>query len=156
MVLSRLRSLFKQPEPAGPPEILRGYAISDAPLTRDGATLDSDGWRIEFDEERSLRLFEVSEPGVDRCILTYRAQLRTQGAQGRVYLEMWCRLPGRGEFFSKGLNQAVKGTTDCSPHETPFFLKAGQQPDLIKLNVVSEGAGTVWIKDVELLRTPLK
>jgi len=156
MVLSRLKSLFKQPEPAGPPEMLRGFTVSDAPLTRDGVTVDGDGWRIEFDEERSLRLFEFTDPHVDQCILTYRAQARTQGAQGRVYIEMWCRLPGRGEFFSKGLQQAVKGTTEWSAHDTPFFLKAGQQPDLIKLNVVSEGSGTVWIKDVELLRTPMK
>jgi hypothetical protein len=69
---------------------------------------------------------------------------------------MWCRLPGRGEFFSKGLQQGVKGTTDWSSYETPFILKAGQRPDLIKLNLVGEGAGTVWIKEVELLRTPLK
>ena len=156
MVLSKLRSLFKQPEPAGPPERLHAFTTSDSPLTLDGVTVDGDGWRIELSEQRVVHLFELPEPGVEQCILTYRAQLKTTGAQGRVYLEMWCRLPGRGEFFSKGLHQAVKGTTDWSAHETPFFLKAGQRPDLVKLNVVGEGAGTVWIKDVDLLRTPLK
>ena len=83
-------------------------------------------------------------------------QMKTMNVQGRMYLEMWCRLPGRGEFFSKGLNQTVKGTTDWASYEIPFYLKKGQQPDLVKLNVAAEGDGTLWIKDIELLQTPLK
>jgi len=156
MVMQRLKSLFKQPEPAGPPETMRAFTTADSPLTQDCLTVEGDGWRIEFNEERSVRLFEITEAGVEQCVLTYRARIKTENAQGRVYLEMWCRLPGRGEFFSKGLQQTTMGMTDWSAHETPFLLKAGQRPDLIKLNVVAEGAGTVWIKDVELLRTPLK
>jgi len=39
--------------------------------------------------------------------------------------------------------------------ETPFFLKKGEQPDLIKLNVVVKGGGKVWVKDVELIKAPL-
>jgi hypothetical protein len=155
-LLRWLKSLFKQPEPAGPPEPVRVFGISDQPLTRDDVARDEDAWRIDFQEERSVRLFEVEEPGVEQCLLTYRAQVRTANAQGRVYLEMWCRVAGRGEFFSKGIHHAVEGTTDWASYEIPFFLRRGQRPDLIKLNVVSEGPGTVWIKDLELLRTPLK
>jgi hypothetical protein len=69
---------------------------------------------------------------------------------------MWCRLPGRGEFFSKGFNHALKGSTDWASCETPFFLRKEQRPDLVKLNLVAEGPATVWIRDVELLKTALK
>jgi hypothetical protein len=155
MVLDRIKSLFKQPEPAGPPERVRGYTVSDYPLTKD-MMVEEDGWRIDFTEARDVRLFEFEQPDFDHCMVTYRAQLRTEDAQGAVYLEMWCGFPGKGEFFSRGLQQAVRGTTDWSVHETPFLLKRGQRPDLIKLNLVGEGAGTAWIKDVELLRTPLQ
>jgi len=31
----------------------------------------------------------------------------------------------------------------------------GQSPDLVKLNVAFEGSGTIWIRDVELVKTPL-
>ena len=72
-----------------------------------------------------------------------------------MFLELWCRVPGRGEFFSKGLHDKLRGTTDWSSHEIPFLLKEGQRPDLVKLNLAFEGAGTAWIRDVELLRTPL-
>jgi hypothetical protein len=68
---------------------------------------------------------------------------------------MWCRLPGRGEFFSRGLAQAVSGTTDWGSYETPFRLGKGQRPDLVKLGLVIEGSGRVWVKDIELIRTPL-
>ena len=62
---------------------------------------------------------------------------------------------GRGEFFSKGLHQTVTGTTDWASFEIPFFLKKGEKPDLIKLNLVVEGKGKIWLKDIELLKTPL-
>ena len=156
MVLNRLKSLFRPPEPAGPPETIFMYGVSDHPLTEDALTVERDAWRIQFDGARSVRLFEIEQPNVEQCILTYRAHVRTEDAQGGVYLEMWCRFPGKGEFFSKGLQQAVRGTTDWSAHETPFLLQSGQQPDLIKLNLAGEGPGTAWIKGVELTRTPLK
>ena len=89
--------------------------------------------------------------GLERCILTYRAQIRTIDSLGRVYLEMWCRVPGRGEFSSRGLQHAVTGGSEWAACETPCFLKAGERPDLIKLNLVC--AGTVLIKGIELLHT---
>ena len=106
-------------------------------------------------EEQTIRLFEVQEPQVEQCLITYRAKLKTDGLTGRSFLEMWCRLPGRGEFFSKGLNQVVTGTTDWASYEIPFYLRKGQRPDLIKLNLVVEGRGKVWLRDVQLLKTPL-
>ncbi|MGH2996646.1 MAG: hypothetical protein ACRDM9_10060, partial [Gaiellaceae bacterium] len=56
---------------------------------------------------------------------------------------------------SKGLQQKAKGTTGWSSHEVPFYLQEGQRPDLIRLNVTLEGAGTLWVRNVELLHTPL-
>jgi hypothetical protein len=114
-----------------------------------------DGWAIDSKEEQTIRLFEVQEPQIEQCLVTYRATLKTEGLTGRAFLEMWCRLPGRGEFFSKGLNQAVKGTTDWASYEIPFSLQKGQRPDLIKLNLVIEGRGKVWLRDIQLIKTPM-
>ena len=82
--------------------------------------------------------------------------MKTEGLEGRAFLEMWCRLPGRGEFFSKGLQQTVSGTTDWARYEIPFYLKKNQRPDLIKLNLAVEGAGKIWLRNIELTQTPLK
>ncbi len=156
-MMNLLKSMFKAPTPAGPPVILRAFAVTDPTINQNAARVEEDAWRVSsVDDDPSIRLFELADPGVENCILTYRSQLKTEDVKGRAYLEMWCRFPGRGEFFSKGLNHAVKGTNDWGSYETQFFLKAGQQPDLIKLNLTLEGGGTVWLKSIEVLTTPLE
>lgn len=151
-----LKSLFAGPQPAGPPQTIRSFSPSDPTIRQDSVTVEEDGWRIHIKAQDTFRLFEVENPGVEQCLVTYRAKMKSEGVQGKVYLEMWCRFPGRGEFFSKGLDNVVTGTTGWAAVETPFYLKKGQMPDLIKLNVAAEGTGIVWIKDVQLLQTPLK
>jgi hypothetical protein len=137
-------------------ETVRVFAPSDRTITQSGVATADDGWRIEAREAGSVALFEIAEPGVEHCLLAYRAELRTEDVERGAYLEMWCRLPGSGEFFSKGLHQKTKGTTDWASHEVPFNLKEGQRPDLIRLNVAFEGPGTVWLRMVELAKTPLR
>jgi hypothetical protein len=104
----------------------------------------------------TVRLFEVSDVDAENARVIYQARLRTENVEGKVYLEMWCRFPGKGEFFSRGLQNPLSGTTGWVSAETPFFLKKGEKPDLIKLNIVIEGKGTVWIDDVRLMKGPLQ
>jgi len=155
-MLDWLKSLFAAPEPAGPPQTISKFGPSDTSIIQSGVTADEGGWRIQFQDKQTVRLFEVDLSDVEQCTLTYRAQIKTADMQKQAYLEMWCRVPGRGEFFSRGLHQPLKGTTDWASYEIPFYLKREQRADLIKLNVVAEGAGTLWIRNIELLQTPLK
>jgi hypothetical protein len=135
---------------------VRAFDSSTEPICRGVVTLDGDAWRIDSRGKQTCRLFEVSQPGVEQCLLAYRAKLRTENLEGRAYLEMWCSFATRGEFFSKGFHAAVAGTNDWASYEIPFFLKRGQQPDLVKLNLVLEGPGRVWFRDVALWATPLR
>ncbi len=154
-MLEWLKSIFSPLRPSGPPETIRAFRTTDATVSRGSTAVAGDGWVVESSEAQTIRLFEVEAPQAEQCLLTYRAKLKTDALAGRAFLEMWCRFPGRGEFFSKDLNHAVEGTTDWASCETPFLLKKGQRPDLIKLNIAIEGRGKVWVKDVQLLRTPL-
>ena len=88
-------------------------------------------------------------------MLVYSAQLKSDLENGRAYLEMWCVIPGKGEFFSRGLAQPITGLTNWTTLQTPFRLEAGQTPTNVKLNLVIEGVGTVWIDDIKLLSSPL-
>jgi hypothetical protein len=45
--------------------------------------------------------------------------------------------------------------TQFVPDEV-FGRDTGQCAELIKLNLVIEGGGTIWLSDIELLRTPLR
>jgi len=84
--------------------------------------------------------------------LIYQAKVRTENVEGQVYLEMWCHFTGVGDFFSRGLMTTLTGTNDWTTVQTPFFLKKGENPDNVKLNLVINGKGTAWIDDIRLLK----
>src|SRR5437899_10555740 len=133
-----LRSLLKAPEPAGPPQTIKLFRISDPIITQGPISVEQDGWFIDSREQQTIRLFEVQNAGVQQCLLTYRARMKTDGLQGRAFLEMWCGVSGRGEFFSKGLNQPAKGTSDWAGYDVQFGLLSGDTDDGRRLNRVVE------------------
>ena len=111
--------------------------------------------RIDASQPLTVPLFEVSDLSIENAALIYQASLQSQNLDGKAYLEMWLRFPGKGEFFSRGLDRPITGTMSWMTSTIPFFLQAGQKPDLIRLNLVVAGKGRVWIDDVRLLRQPL-
>jgi hypothetical protein len=132
-------------------------------ITQTGVEIDkavsTDGkgsLRITATEPTVVRLFEVGDIDVANARLIYQAKVRTENVEGKVYLEMWCHFPGKGEFFSRGLQTPLTGTTEWTTEETPFFLQKGENPDNVKLNLIIEGKGTAWIDDIRLLKGPLK
>ena len=87
----------------------------------------------------TVPLFEVSDITIENSTLIYQASLKSENLDGKAYLEMWVRLPGKGEFFSRGLDRPLTGTMSWMTVATPFFLQTGQKPDLIRLNLVVQG-----------------
>jgi hypothetical protein len=145
-------------------EEIKHYSVDnlDGIITRSGVEVDeevsSDGngsLKITTKGPVVIRLFETGDVDVEDARLTYQAKVRTEGVEGQVFLEMWCQFAGKGEYFSRDLGTPLTGTTEWSTEETPFFLKRGENPDNLKLNLVVNGSGTVWIDDIRLLRGPL-
>ena len=139
---------------------LRHYPVQDTDglIDTENSRLDiatsSDGngsLRIDVRGPVTVALFETGDIDIENTTLVYRAKVRTAGLEGRAYLEMWCVFSDTGQYFSRGLNSPVSGDTDWSTEEIPFFLKSEQNPDNVKLNLVIEGRGTVWIDDIRLL-----
>jgi hypothetical protein len=144
--------------------VLAQYPISGTLdiLTRDSTAVDnaitSDGngsIRIHVDSTTTIRLYEAGDLDVENARIVYQAKVRTEGVEGKVYLEMWCSFAGKGEFFSRALQAPLTGTTEWTTQETPFFLKPGENPDNVKLNLVIDGKGTVWIDDITVTKGPL-
>ena len=143
---------------AGPKETaqtMKSFTKADPAISKDLVVTEDKAWLADCKQAQTIRLFEVENSGVEQCVVTYRAKLKTENLTEQAYLEMWCRFPGKGEFFSRGLAHTVTGSNDWASYETPFLLKKGEKPDLIKLNLVVKGTGKVWVKDVELLKGPL-
>jgi hypothetical protein len=144
---------------------LKQYSLdsTEGVLTQSGVTIDrqisSDGngsLRIEATKPTTIRLFETGDIDIEEASLIYQAHVRTENVEGQVYLEMWCHIAGLGDCFSRGLDRPLTGSTEWVTEDTPFFLEAGQNPDNVKLNLVINGKGTVWIDDIRLLKGPLK
>lgn len=110
--------------------------------------------KLTATEPRVINLFETGDLDVENARLIYQAKMRTEGLVGEAFLEMWCHFPGQGEFFSRGLQTQLSGNNNWVSQETQFFLKKGENPDNVKLNVVIKGSGTVWIDDIKLLKAP--
>jgi hypothetical protein len=128
-------------------------------ITQSGVQIDkavsSDGkgsLRVTVSEPTVVRLYEVRDLNIENARLIYQAKVRTEGVKGQVYLEMWCHFPGKGEFFSRGLQNTLTGTNQWVTMETPFFLKKAESPDYVRLNLVINGKGTAWIDDIHLLK----
>lgn len=120
--------------------------------------ISSDGngsLRIIATQPEVVRLFEAGDVDIEDARLIYQAKVRTENVEGQVYLEMWCHFAGKGEFFSRGLQTPLTGTNEWTTEEIPFFLKKGENPDNVKLNLIINGKGTVWIDDIRLLKGPL-
>jgi hypothetical protein len=132
-------------------------------ITQSGVQIDkqtsADGngsLRVTATGPTVVRLFEIGEIDIENARFVYQAKVRTEDVEGKVFLEMWCHFIGKGEFFSRGLQNPLTGTTDWTTEEIFFYLKEGENPDSVKLNLVVDGKGTAWIDDVRLLKRPLK
>jgi len=123
----------------------------DKEITSDG----NGSLRITTEKPVTVRLYETGDIDVEDARLIYQAKVRTQDLDGRAYVEMWCHFPGKGEFFSRALQTPLSGTNEWSSQETPFFLKKGENPDNVKINIVVDGKGIVWIDDIRLLKARL-
>lgn len=129
---------------------LKTFTTQDPTLAGDRLTVSDDAWLLDAQQTQTVHLFELRDPEVGPGTIFYEADLRTEELDGRVYLEMWCRFPGRGEFFSRGYHHALGGTTGWVSSQIPFILEQDQEPDLVRLNLAVEGTGRVWIRNVTL------
>lgn len=154
-MLRWLKSIFLGPQPTGPPETLRAFTFRDPILTREAVKVENEALVVESEMNRTVSLYEVPNPSVEKCILTYRAKAKPEEVEGRAFLEMVCKFPQQGEHRARGLESAVSGSNEWTPMETQVYLAAGQKPEHLTLNVVMQGAGKVRVKDVEVLATPV-
>jgi hypothetical protein len=154
----------QQNTPASAPVTLKHFPLDSMDEVRAAAGVSLDT-AVSSDQKGSLRvdaagptvvpLFEITDVSIEQAVLIYQAAVQSEGLDGQAFLEMWVRIPGKGEFFSRGLDRPLSGTMSWMTVATPFFLEAGQKPDLIRLNLSVNGKGKVWIDDISLLRQPL-
>ena len=145
-------------------ELIRKYPVNSSTevLAKKNISTDS---KISSDGKGSIRidvigtqthpLYRLGDIDLEEAFLIYRAAIRTEDLQGETFLEMICFIQSKGEFFSRNFETALSGTNDWTVRSTPFKLRAGENPDIVELNIHVSGRGTVWIDEIELLKRPL-
>ena len=131
-------------------------ANSAVKLDREKSADGGGSLKIVASEGIVVNLLEVRDIDVENARLLYQAKVSTKNLKGQVFLEMWVHLPGKGEFFTRNVHTPARGTTGWTTMEAPFFLKKGQNPDYVKLNLVIDGPGIAWIDDIRLVKGPLE
>lgn len=106
--------------------------------------------KIEASGPASFPIYVIDDIKIEETQLIYEAKIKSVGLSGQAFLEMWCVFKDQGEFFSRGFDSAIGGTTDWKTIKTVFNLKKDETPDQIKLNVMINGVGTIWIDDIRL------
>jgi hypothetical protein len=152
---SWLEGVWRQPPARSGPGLIQRIERSRSTVTREGVAQEDGGWRVDVTGSKSIPLFEIVRPDIHEEMLRFRARLRSADVGRRAFLEIRCRFPDGGEYFSKGISSSLQGTNDWESCEVPFYLKGGGNPDVVRLNLTVEGGGQVWIKDVELSEAAL-
>lgn len=111
--------------------------------------------KVTASAPETVRLYETGDLDIENCRLLYQAKIRTENLTGKAYLEMWCVFDSLGEYFGRDLATPVTRADNWSPEEIFFMLQKGQNPNNVKLNLVIDGTGTVWIDDIRLVKAPL-
>jgi hypothetical protein len=106
--------------------------------------------KIEASGPIVIPLYNIDDVRVDDAQIIYEAKVKSESLNGQAYLEMWCVSKDKGEYYSRGFDSAIAGTTGWQTIKTVFLLRKNEMPDQIKLNVVVNGVGTVWIDDIHL------
>ena len=135
-----------------PAERIKVFTTRDMPLSPDVPGDNRSGWRIEAKADRIAPLFEVAKPLAGPGTLVWRAKMKTDAVEGEVSLEA----VGTSAASVEPVRNQTRGTgaNDWIYYQVALPLKDGQTLSKTTLNVVFKGKGTVWIKDVELLKRP--
>lgn len=104
--------------------------------------------KIEAPGPIVIPLYNIDDVSVDDTQIIYEAKVKSESLNGQALLEMWCLFKDKGEFFSRGFDSVISGTSDWKTIKTVFILRRGEMPEQIKLNIMINGVGTVWIDDI--------
>jgi hypothetical protein len=143
---------------------LKSYAVNDLDglIAQSNVQLDQNvsndsmgSLKITVPESTTINLYETGDLDAEDCKLIYETKVKTRDFKGQIYLEMWCSFAGMGDYFSRNLQSPITNAPDWLTRETYFILQKGQNPNNVRLNLIINGTGTVWVDDIKLLKGPL-
>lgn len=142
--------ILKDPMWSGliPPERLGLKIIPD--LQEEAVRVET-GWPVTI----NMATVDMRNLHLDQTTLTFSADMKGDFT-GNAYLEMWLHVPGGtgGNFHRLSLERPMQGKSPWSRFQTSFSLAKGQVADVAYLNLVINGRGKVWFRNVSLQHNP--
>jgi hypothetical protein len=134
----------------------------DGVITRRNVAIDEEikcqgkgSLRISAPVPTVVELFEKKDVKAKDAKLVYSARLRTEDLKGKAYLEMLIFYPDGSKNFARSLKTALGDTSEWKAESVSYPIKKDLPPETVKLNLVIDGTGIVWIDDVKLVKKPL-
>lgn len=114
---------------------------------KDGALEINNAWPTTV----RLANVDLKDKKIDQSVVAFTADMQAVNFTGKAYLEMWLHFPGKGFYFSRGLDNQLTEDSGWRTYGTTFVLKKNEQPDNVVLNLRFDGAGTVRVKNIRVL-----
>ncbi len=111
--------------------------------------------RVESPHSALVCIGEKSGLKIENETIWFQVQMKVSGViRGGAYLEMWCEAKDGNRFFSRGLDQVMKGDSDWKEVKIPMRVQKGFEVQRVIMNVVLEGPGKIWISGAKLFSEP--
>ncbi|HQU45985.1 MAG TPA: serine/threonine-protein kinase, partial [Pirellulales bacterium] len=111
--------------PSVTPRFVRKIKPGEEPISADAKWAGNE-IEVTATEAGTVRLFELPLERIDRAAIIYRVSIKADDLASSAYAEMWTRVAGLGEFFSRGLDQKIHGTTNWVGVDVHAFLQKDQ------------------------------
>ncbi|WP_009633074.1 hypothetical protein [Synechocystis sp. PCC 7509] len=161
-----LEKRFAVPEAKEPFTLIHQFTIADPTITKGGIAVVGESWQIEAYDDNSFRLnttdplrkvilFEIAEPTDAECVLACRFQAKALNTEKAIALNLGlCKQQGIKimRFWSTNISQ----TENWRSFEVRAHFKKDTTPTKVQIVVAFESSGILAIKNIELLKAPVK
>ncbi len=132
--------------------VTQGAVTEDKTVSADG----QGSLKITTEMPTTIKLFQIPYPRIEGCKVWYKAKIKTQQFGGSAYLQMVVHFSRGGQITAQNYQNAIRGNTKGWVESVlEATVREGQKPSSVELNLVVQGAGTLWVDDVHVLRQAL-
>jgi uncharacterized protein (TIGR03067 family) len=146
--------------------LMRFDPKAEKPITKEAlgfkVSEEQGGWRVQHETKGeaqpfisaadSIPLFELPRPPVRGRRVTLRCQVKTEG---KDQVSEACLELEPGDVTKRGLGPVKKGSTNWAPYEVSIDCMPNAETPTLRINARIVWNGSLWVKDVELVATPL-
>jgi hypothetical protein len=165
--VGELEKRFAVPEPAEPFTLICKFPITEPTVTKGGIAVVGDNLQIEAYQDqnqnflnttetlRNVILFEAPEPNLQECVLACRFYAKAVNSENPINVNLCLSKQGQWATTT-GWSKGVLLSDDFGFYEVRAYFKKETDSVNIQISVKFESSGILLIRDIELLKAPVK